>query len=50
MVPESFAFVKSTRLIQVGESAGGALVVAAESLRSSGVEIYGAAKGFNRRP
>jgi NADPH:quinone reductase-like Zn-dependent oxidoreductase len=47
LVPESFAFAKPTRLIQIGESAGGALVVAAESLRTSGVEIYGAAKGLN---
>jgi NADPH:quinone reductase-like Zn-dependent oxidoreductase len=47
LVPESFAFAKSTRLIQVGESAGGALVLAAESLRTSGVEIYGAAKGLS---
>jgi NADPH:quinone reductase-like Zn-dependent oxidoreductase len=46
LVPESFAFAKPTRLIQVGESAGGALVLAAESLRTSGVEIYGAAKGL----
>jgi NADPH:quinone reductase-like Zn-dependent oxidoreductase len=47
LVPESFTFGKPTRLIQVGESAGGALTVAAESLRTSGVEIYGAAKGLN---
>jgi NADPH:quinone reductase-like Zn-dependent oxidoreductase len=47
LVPESFTFGKPTRLIQVGDSAGVALVVAAESLRTSGVEIYGAAKGFN---
>jgi NADPH:quinone reductase-like Zn-dependent oxidoreductase len=47
LVPESFTFGKPTRLIQVGDSAGGALVVAAESLRTSGVEFYGAAKGLN---
>jgi NADPH2:quinone reductase len=47
LVPESFTFGKPTRLIQVGESASGALVVAAESLRTSGVEIYGAAKGLS---
>jgi NADPH2:quinone reductase len=47
LVPESFTFPKPTRLIQVGESGGGALVVAAESLRTSGIEIYGAAKGLN---
>jgi NADPH2:quinone reductase len=47
LVPESFTFPKPTRLIQIGESASGALVVAAESLRTSGVEIYGAAKGLS---
>jgi NADPH:quinone reductase-like Zn-dependent oxidoreductase len=47
MVPKSFAFPKPTRLIQVGESAGAALTLAAESLRTSGVEIYGAAKGLS---
>jgi NADPH:quinone reductase-like Zn-dependent oxidoreductase len=47
LVPDSFSFGRPARLIQVGESAGGALSVAAESLRTSGVEIYGAAKGLN---
>ena len=47
LVPASFTFGKPTRLIQIGESASAALVVAAESLRSSGVEIYGAAKGLS---
>ncbi|MEV5720536.1 zinc-binding alcohol dehydrogenase family protein [Amycolatopsis mediterranei] len=46
LVPESFAFPKPTRVIQVGESAGSTLTIAAESLRTSGVEIYGAAKGL----
>ena len=46
LVPETFAFPKPTRLIQIGESAGAGLVLAAESLRTSGVEIYGAAKGL----
>jgi NADPH:quinone reductase-like Zn-dependent oxidoreductase len=47
LVPESFAFAKPTRLIQVGESAGSTLTLSADSLRTSGVEIYGAAKGLN---
>jgi NADPH2:quinone reductase len=47
LIPESFAFPKPTRLIQVGESAGGTLVLAAESLRTSGVEIYGVARGLD---
>jgi NADPH2:quinone reductase len=47
LVPESFAFPKPTRVIQIGESAARTLVLAAESLRTSGVEICGAAKGLN---
>ncbi|WP_281198557.1 zinc-binding dehydrogenase [Nocardia vermiculata] len=47
LVPESFAFGKPTRLVQVGESAGRELTLAADSLRTSGVEIYGAAKGLD---
>ncbi|MFC4123065.1 quinone oxidoreductase family protein [Nonomuraea zeae] len=46
LVPESFAFPKPTRVIQIGESAGAELGLAAGSLRTSGVEIYGAAKGL----
>jgi hypothetical protein len=46
LVPESFAFPKPTRVIQVGEAAGSTLTLAAASLRTSGVEIYGAAKGL----
>jgi NADPH:quinone reductase-like Zn-dependent oxidoreductase len=47
LAPDTVRFAKPTRLIQVGESAGSTLTVAAESLRTSGVEIYGAARGFN---
>jgi hypothetical protein len=47
LVPQTFAFPKPTRLIQIGESAGAGLFLAAESLRTSGVEIYSAAKGLN---
>jgi NADPH2:quinone reductase len=46
LIPESFAFHKPTRLIQVGESAGTDLTLPAASLRTSGVEIYGAARGM----
>ncbi len=48
LIPASFAFAKPTRLVQVGESAGPALTVAAASLRTSGAEIYGAARGLTR--
>jgi NADPH:quinone reductase-like Zn-dependent oxidoreductase len=47
LVPDSFGFPKPTRLIQVGESAGPTLTLSADSLRTSGVEIYGASKGLN---
>jgi NADPH:quinone reductase-like Zn-dependent oxidoreductase len=47
LVPDSFGFAKPTRLIQVGESAGPALTLAADSLRTSGVEIYGASRGLD---
>ncbi|NUP66599.1 MAG: zinc-binding alcohol dehydrogenase family protein [Nonomuraea sp.] len=46
LIPESFAFGRPTRLIQVGESASAELTLRAESLRTSGVEICGAAKGL----
>jgi NADPH:quinone reductase-like Zn-dependent oxidoreductase len=48
LVPAAFTFTTPTRLVQVGESAGPAITVAAESVRTSGLEIYGAAKGFDR--
>ncbi|MET8146073.1 zinc-binding alcohol dehydrogenase family protein [Sphaerisporangium sp. NPDC005288] len=47
LVPRSFAFGKPTRVVQIGESAGSELALAASSLRTSGVEIYGAAKGLD---
>lgn len=47
LIPASFGFAKPTRLVQVGESAGPDLAIAAASLRTSGVEICGAAKGLD---
>jgi NADPH2:quinone reductase len=47
LVPTELKHVKPTRIVQVGESAGPTLTLAAESLRTSGVEIYGAAKGLD---
>lgn len=47
LVPTSFAFAKPTRVIQIGEAAGPDLALRAESLRTSGVEICGAAKGLD---
>jgi len=47
LVPDALTMAKPTRLIQVGQSAGPAISLAAESVRTSGVEIYGAAKGLD---
>lgn len=47
LIPDSFAFGKPTRLVAVGESAGSALTLTASSLRTSGVELYGAARGLS---
>ncbi len=47
LVPQSLAFGKPTRVVQVGASAGRDIAIAADSLRTSGVEIYGAAKGLD---
>ncbi|MGV9383307.1 quinone oxidoreductase family protein [Nonomuraea sp. NPDC003707] len=49
LVPRSFAFGKPTRVVQIGESAGTEVAIAGSSLRTSGVEIYGAAKGLDRQ-
>jgi NADPH:quinone reductase-like Zn-dependent oxidoreductase len=48
LVPGAFTSTKPTRLIQVGEAAGPVITLAAESLRTSGVEIYGVARGLNQ--
>ncbi len=47
LVPTELRFAAPVRVVQVGESAGASLTLAAESLRTSGVEIYGAAKGLD---
>ncbi|MGW0202765.1 zinc-binding dehydrogenase [Nonomuraea sp. NPDC003201] len=47
LVPRSFAFGKPTRVVQIGESVGTEVAIAGPSLRTSGVEIYGAAKGLD---
>lgn len=46
LIPESFAIPKPTRLVQIGESAGPALRLTADALRTSGLEIYGAARNM----
>jgi NADPH:quinone reductase-like Zn-dependent oxidoreductase len=47
MVPTSFAFPKPVRLVHIGEVAGAAISLTGDSLRTSGVEIYGAARGLS---
>ena len=47
LVPGSFAFGKPTRIVQIGASAGPDIRLTGDSLRTSGVEIYGAAKGLD---
>lgn len=46
LTPDEFAFGAPTRIIQTGESAGADLVVPASALRTSGVEICGAARNL----
>ncbi|MFI5907988.1 zinc-binding dehydrogenase [Dactylosporangium sp. NPDC051541] len=46
LTPDSFGFHKPTRVVQAGESAGPALTLPAATLRTSGVELFGAARGL----
>jgi NADPH:quinone reductase-like Zn-dependent oxidoreductase len=46
LIPTTFAFPKPTRLIQIGEAAGAEISLSGSSLRTSGVELCGAAKGL----
>ncbi len=46
LIPDSFAMPKATRLVQIGESAGPAIQLNADALRTSGLEIYGAARNM----
>lgn len=46
LVPDTFGFRPPVRLVQVGAAAGTSMQLDAESLRTSGLEIYGAAKGL----
>lgn len=47
LTPEKLKMTKPTRLVQAGESAGPAFTIAAQSLRTSGVEIYGVGKNLD---
>lgn len=47
LVPSQIRHTKAIRLVQVGESAGPQIAVAADAIRTSGVEIYGVGKGLD---
>lgn len=47
--PEELRFAKPVRIIQVGSSAGDTLTMPADALRTSGIELVGAAKGFTAK-
>ena len=46
LIPDSFAMPKPTRLVQIGESAGSAIELTADAVRTSGLEIYGAGRNM----
>lgn len=46
LIPDTFAMPKPTRLVQIGESAGPAIQLTGDALRTSGLEIYGAARNM----
>jgi NADPH:quinone reductase-like Zn-dependent oxidoreductase len=46
LIPDSFAMPKPVRLVQIGESAGPAIELTGDALRTSGLEIYGAARNM----
>jgi hypothetical protein len=47
LIPDAFTLGKRTRLIQIGEVAGSEVALPGASLRTSGLEIVGAAKGLD---
>jgi NADPH2:quinone reductase len=47
LVPDRIGQTKRTRLVRAGESAGAMLALPADGVRTSGLEIYGAAKGLD---
>jgi NADPH:quinone reductase-like Zn-dependent oxidoreductase len=46
LIPSEIRMSKRVRLIQIGEKAGTVISLSADSLRTSGLEIYGAAAGL----
>jgi NADPH:quinone reductase-like Zn-dependent oxidoreductase len=47
LIPDAFTLGRRTRLIQIGEVAGSEVALPGASLRTSGLEIVGAAKGLD---
>jgi NADPH:quinone reductase-like Zn-dependent oxidoreductase len=47
LVPSRIGQSKTTRLVQAGEAAGARLGLSADSVRTSGLEIYGVSKGLD---
>jgi NADPH:quinone reductase-like Zn-dependent oxidoreductase len=47
LVPVRIGQSRATRLVQVGESAGLQITVTADSIRTSGLEVYGVGKGLD---
>jgi NADPH2:quinone reductase len=46
LTPETFALGRPTRLVQIGQSAGDAIRLTGDALRTSGLELYGAGKNM----
>jgi NADPH:quinone reductase-like Zn-dependent oxidoreductase len=46
LIPQSFAMARPTRLVQIGESAGSSIQLTANAVRTSGLELYGAARNM----
>lgn len=46
LTPDELGFAKPVRIVQVGASAGESIMLPAAALRTSGVELVGAAKGL----
>jgi NADPH2:quinone reductase len=49
LVPSRIGQSKPTRLVQAGESAGALIALTADSVRTSGLEVYGVGKGLDAR-
>jgi NADPH2:quinone reductase len=46
LTPDTFAMPRPTRLVHIGEAAGPAIQLAGDAIRTSGIELYGAARNM----